>query len=451
MPGLDIIVQSSVTRSDVFPSATGFGTPMFLAQHTFWLDLLKSFTTLAELTTAGVPSYHPIYRMAQVAFGQSPRVKSFVVGRRTSYTPLVALTIVDATPGKVYSFSVTDQAGLTTNIAYTVLAAATTSTVATAIAALIDPLVGVTAASAAAVITVTGASGQYFSIGGLPLLSMMTVTDVTAGTSAADLAADLAAIAVYEVAVGSAVSWFGFSIDRGSEAEVKAAALWTEASKKIFAARSSDSGIASSSSTDLASDLVALAYKRTVCLYDQADLAGFIDAAALGLMLAKQPGSATWTFKTLAGVAVSRVNSAEENFVLAKNWSSYTRVAALNILYEGKTPSGGFIDATISISFTEARLQEAIYGLLYSLDVVPYTQQGIDMVVASAHKILDDATSPKRPNPIFNPKPRALVEAILESGVTIADKATRRLTGVRWSGKLAGAIHGVTVAGTVTV
>lgn len=451
MPSLDTIVSSSVTRSDVFPTATGFGTPMFMAMHTFWLDTLKSFTTLPELTTAGVPTYHPIYRMAQAAFAQSPHVKSFVVGKRTAYVPLMQLTILDATVGKVYSFTFTDQAGLETAITYTVPGAATTSTIATAIAALIDPLVGVTATATVAAINIVGASGQYFFLGDLPLLSMMTVSDTTAGTSAADLATDLAAQAVYEVAVGSSVSWFGFSLDRAGEAEAKAAALWAESSKKIFAGRSSNSEIASSATTDLATDLVALAYKRSVFFYDQANTDSFIDAAALGLMLAKQPGSATWAFKTFSGVAISRLTSSEENYVLAKNFSSYARTAGVNITYEGKTPSGGFIDTTVSITFIEARGQEAVYAALISLDQVQYTQQGIDFIVSAYQKVLDDATAPKKPNPIFNPSPRPLVEPILEADVSSTDKATRRLTGLRWSGKLAGAIHGVTVTGTVSV
>lgn len=450
MPGLDTIVQSSVTRSDVFPTATGFGTPMFLAMHTFWLDTLRSFTTLAELTTAGVPSYHPIYAMAQAAFAQNPHVKSFVVGKRSAYTPIVTLTVLDATAGTVYTFDVTDEAGLTSTIVYTVPAAQTTTQVATAIAALIDPLVGVTAAGSVAVITITGASGKYFGLSNLPLLSLMTVTDVTAGTSATDLAANLATQAIYEVAVPS-TSWFGFTLDRGSEAEIKAAALWAEASKKIFVARSSDSGIASSSTTDLASDLVLLGYKRMAGFYHQKATNEFIDAAVIGAMLARQPGAATWAFKTLAGISADALTSSEENYVLSKNWSTYTRTAGLNITYEGKTPNGGFIDTTVAITFIEARGQEAVFGLLYSQEAVPYTQQGIDLVVSTYQAVLDNATAPKRPNPIFNPSPRPLVEAIVEADVSSTDKATRRLTGLRWSGKLAGAIHGVTVAGTVTV
>ncbi len=450
MPGLDTIVQSSVTRSDVFPTATGFGTPMFLAMHTFWLDTLRSFTTLSELTTAGVPTYHPIYRMAQAAFAQNPHVKSFVVGKRTANIPLVTLTALVATTGTVYTFDFTDSDGLTTTILYTVPGASTTSTVATAIAALIDPLVGVTAAAVGPVITITGVSGAYFGLSDLPLLSLLSVADVTAGTSATDLATDLAAIAVYEVAVPS-TSWFGFTLDRASEAECKAAALWTEASKKIFVARSSDSGIASSSTTDLASDLVLLAYKRMAGIFHQKALDEYIDAALIGAMLARQPGAATWAFKTLSGISANALTSAEENYVLSKNWTSYTRTAGLNITYEGKTPNGGFIDTTVAITFVEARGQEAVFGLLYSQEQVPYTQQGIDLVVSTYQAVLDNATASKRPNPIFNPSPRPLVEPILEADVSSTDKSTRRLTGLRWSGKLAGAIHGATVAGTVTV
>ena len=88
--------------------------------------------------------------------------RGIILTKQASAVVVDKLTVLDDTEGAEYSFTVNGNA-----ISYTVLAAATTSTVATAIAALIDALAGITSTAASEVISVVVTAGGAATFSGI--------------------------------------------------------------------------------------------------------------------------------------------------------------------------------------------------------------------------------------------------------------------------------------------
>lgn len=445
MPTLDQIVEANVTLQTTFPSRKGFGTPLYMVHHAFWAEAARSITSTSELDALNVPTSHQLYTGAVAVFSQSPRPPSLVVGKRTSYTQITELRPQIATEGYVYRFDVVDPAGLVSPIVYPVPAAATLTSVGTALAALIDPLVDMTAASVTAVITVTTAAGKRIGFRALPPLSAMKIKDVTTDPGiAADLATVLAAVKVARLSV------FGVALDRASEAEINATASWIATQQMIYIPRSSDSEIADSGlTTDVASDLRTSARENVGGVFAQSATDDHRDLALLGRMLPTEPGAATWAYKELAGIAADTLTSAEADAVNTKRWTTYQEVNDRNFTFEGMTSDGNFIDLHRDRMFLQARIQEDLLGLLLSRPKIVFDQDGINVVLQTVQNRLE--TSTRLPNQILKTSPAPYVVPILDAAVDPSDKSTRRLTGIVASAVVGGAIHRMQVSITLTL
>jgi hypothetical protein len=113
-----------------------------------------TLTRISDLTDLGVTTSESVYKLAQAAFSQNPRpptIKVATIG--TPYSQSVELTALSAAEGAHVKVTLVSPTGVETEIDYTIPGSATTTTVATAVAALIDAVTGLTAASAVAVIT----------------------------------------------------------------------------------------------------------------------------------------------------------------------------------------------------------------------------------------------------------------------------------------------------------
>lgn len=459
MPITDAIVSSTITRDTLFPSRAGFGTALFVAFHSLWAARVRQFSSLpavkAAVIAGGGTNNHPIVRAAAKYFGQNPHPKTFVVGRRSTFTQVVTLTVQNVTVGYVYTLDVFNPStGVTTAINYTVLTGATTTTVATALAALIDAATDVVATSALAVITATTTAGLLVGYRNLPPISDLLIRDTSVE---AGLDADMDAILLATKLTKGLVSWYGIALDHSSEAEILTLAAWAEANTCIYCPRTSDGAVANAGvTTDVASDLKAAGYTRTFPLFAQYATDDYRDLAWLAKVLPEQPGTATWSFKSLAGVTYDNLEDEESANIRAKRCSTYQNGAGLSITFEGATSAGEFIDLVVSTDFLNARISEDVYAFLAKAKIVLYNQKGIDSVLAVVQNRLNRST--KNPNPILSTDVDSdgaslapSVTPILVSDVDASDKATRRLTGVTWFGRFNGAIHGVDISGTIGV
>jgi len=168
-------------------------------------------------------------------------------------------------------------------------------------------------------------------------------------------------------------------------------------------------------------------------------------AGWLGRCLPTTPGSITWKWKTLTTVSPSALTTAEIGYADAKKCNTYTTVGGLNMMAEGTMASGEFIDVTRFIDWLTARVKENVYRALKVNDKVPYTDSGIQAIVAEVEGVLRQGVF----NGGLNGDEDLIVTAPLAADVDANDKASRLLPDIEFIATLAGAIHKVVIVGKV--
>lgn len=171
--------------------------------------------------------------------------------------------------------------------------------------------------------------------------------------------------------------------------------------------------------------------------------------AWVGYGATKDAGSFTWTFKTLNGIAPANYTSSEVDAIHDANGNTYIREGGVNITSAGKTTSGEYIDIIMGQDYIQSRMTENVFGLLARTPKVPFTDNGIAMVVAEVEKALKDAAqkgilaTDSAGNPIYT------VSAPTAADISANDKANRALAGISWAATVAGAVEDVDINGSL--
>jgi len=432
---LDDLVSVSITSSSVTPSKPGFGTILIAAQKVpvGFTNRVRKFGSLKEMTDFGFLTSDPAYLCAQKIKAQNPSLNSWKVGKRLNKTTQsVTLKCLSAVEGDVYTATING-----TTITRTVPAASTANNEATAIEALIEAISGIDSSVSTDTITVTATAGAgtLFDVKDLSTNFEFKNTSADPG-----LAADLAAISAEDN------DWYGLALDSASAAEIAVATVFVESEKKFFAWNTSDTKCGdANSTTDIFYTQKALAYARSGGLFSKSQLMSYSGAAWTAKEFVENPGSATMHLKTLAGVQVDTLTAAEASAVKAKNGSVYVSVSDINVTMGGKTASGEWFDVTRFIDWLKAELQFRVFTLLVNNKKVPYTDLGVDAVIAVINGGLDLGVERGGLE-----KGTTSVTAPKVADVDVGTRAARRLEDVKFSGKLAGAIHELVIAGEVT-
>lgn len=246
--------------------------------------------------------------------------------------------------------------------------------------------------------------------------------------------------------------WYGVSLCTNVAATILAAAAFIETQLKIYIADSEDADIITSSTGDVLSQLKALGYKRTALMYSE-DAEKGPSAGWLGGQLPQTPGASTWKFKQLVGITADDLSETETTNVIGvpgtpgKNGNIYTEVGGVPITQEGWMVSGQFIDLTVGLDWLESRMKENVYTLLVASPKIPYTDQGISVVVNAVRQTLAQGVA----NGLIDGDSPIEVSAPAVQDIPTADRANRVLPDVTFSCRLAGAIHFVRIEGTVSV
>lgn len=272
---------------------------------------------------------------------------------------------------------------------------------------------------------------------------LIVLTDVTADHS---VSSDLDAILAHTLPG----SWYGLALDSNSSAEAHAAATWAESNgAHLFIWNNSDTHCITSDTDDLFSVTKALAYARSGGLYAGSQLLSYGGAAWLGKVFPSNPGSLTFMYKTLAGVPQDVLSETAQANLNAKHGNYYITLAGIGVTINGWSSSGEFFDITWGIDWLTSTIQIDVFALLASSPKVPYTDLGVDMIVSVIKGDLALATSPAFQLLAATPAPTVIAPTVASQSPT--DRAARNFPGITFSGRLAGAIHELTITGTVTV
>jgi len=456
MSSISPIVNVTITAQTQTISRAGFGTPMILSTEagTKQAATAVSYASTDEMVTTGGGPFAAGDRVVAIAskiFAQTPRPAAVVVGQRLN-TGIVTLQMTPTVKNST-AYSVTIDGEVFT---FTSDATATATEIVTGLVGVINAgTKPVFASNVSDVLQIEGAD----SAGGTPTAGVLfSATDYSAAlwSLVADITPDAGGILgvaqdILDVrtAVDGNDDWYCLLIDTHGKAEIEAAAQSASitGNDKLFLASSPDSAILDSgSTTDVAATLQTAAVEKVNVMYHPEAAGQHPEAAWAGIQLPKDPGSSTWEYQTLASVASYALTSAQKTNALAKNAATYTQVAGVNITQGSTDASGEYLDVVRFIAFLTARMQENVFAGIVNLDKVPYTRVGLGIVEAKVRETL--LLGIRVGGLAADPAPVVTIPDIAD--IPSADKANRVLNNVTFTGTLAGAIHKVTITGTLS-
>jgi hypothetical protein len=316
-----------------------------------------------------------------------------------------------------------------------------------ALAAAIDAVSGVASAVVAGTpdftITITADIG-------VPLLVSTLVVTTILGLTATltNSTPEITILTALDAIVLESDDWYALTLTIRTLASQLVAAGWIEARRKIFFARSNDANLkVGASTTDIAYLLKLAAYDRSVVCAHFPTTDDFICSGWLGKMLPQDPGSATFKFKTLAGVTADLLTATESTAIKTKNGNTYETIGGVNITAEGVVASGEFIDVIIGIDWLQARIQERVYAKLVQLKKIPFTDAGVAVIENEVRAQLKQGVTVG----LLAADPEFTVTVPKVVDVSPADKALRYLPGITFAATLAGAVHKTQIRGTVSI
>lgn len=437
---LSDIVQINITSATAQLKQAGFGVPLILDYHTRWSERIRFYTSIDGLTSDGFLTTDAAYLAAAAVFAQNPQVSKLAIGRRVTVPDHRAIiTLSNVTSSKVYAIQVN---GLTASYTSdsTATAAEITAGVTSAINALAISGLTVTEVSGVSVTLNHTTPGTYYRVKVLDMSALKVVWKQSATDADAGVASDLAAIALENN------GFYGIDVTSMSRLEQAAVASWALSNKKLAIMTCADGDMPTSSTSDIASVLKATVNTRASCWF-HTDNGSFIGSAVMGRCLPLNPGAVTFANKTLSGVESLDLNPTQLTNLAGKYANWFTEYGGVSITRNGKLAANEWIDIIRDRDWLENRLQTRVASVLINNNKVAYTDAGIALIAAEVRAQLAEAVTAG----MLADDPAFLVTVPKASAVASIDRAARLLKDINFSARYAGAIHNVTINGTISV
>lgn len=466
MANLDRIVNVEISLDTTGVSTEGFSTLLCVGPHVHGLARVLTYTAASQMIDDGFSADDPLYQMVSDAFAQTPSPAAVKVGRRKvggvtvdvgqlSVSGTYTLTVSWAgTAGTVQkrAYSYTNDSGSESDIMNGLLQQISK-----------DPasVITVTNAPAAAGTARVGqdAVGEEADLMNLHITAKDGETDFAVETTAnLDVVLDDPQESIAETmaaVMGSDSDFYGVALTSKKEADILAMAEWTESAGKLYGTSFGGDAVKNSEMTnDIGSQLKAKNYYRTFWFYhDAAD--EYPEAAVMARCFAIDPGGETWALKKLAGITVDPLTETEYNAVTGKNGNTFELFRNVSITQNGKVAAGEWIDVIRFRDWLEEEIKVNVFNLLINRDKVPYTDAGIAAIEARIRQALElgqtrGGIAPTEYDEDGNENPGYVLTVPLASSISANQKASRVLTDVRFTARLAGAIHVVEITGSLT-
>jgi len=243
--------------------------------------------------------------------------------------------------------------------------------------------------------------------------------------------------------------WYCVTIESRDDSDIALVAAWIEARDKIFIAASAElTTLDPGDTTDSASQMLSMSYARTAMVYSKSALTTWPDTAWAGPLLPYDPGSVTWAFKRVAGVPGEHFIASAIQALEAKRATRLETVLGLTRTIGGYTSDpGAYIDLIHGLDWLKQRLAEDIFFQLVNSPKIPYTNQGIAIIESVIWARLQDAVA--KNVLVDDENLRVFTPDVAETDPN--DRANRILRDVKFTARLAGAIHKVIVRGTASI
>lgn len=451
MAQLDQIVSVAISLNTTAIAEQSFSDMLIVGPHVLGVGRSMVIEDSDELLEMGMLPTDPIYLAARDALSQIPTVNRLFVGRQQVSSTILT---VAASPvqGQVYTATIgyRDNVGVaqSINVSYTAGVAPTPTTVAAGLVTAINATaVPVTAANVAGVITLT--ADMLTDPFSLAFTGNMALTQpVTAEAPAVSLAAIQA----------ETNDWYGVIMASRVQADIMAAAAWVEANEKLQGTSSANPlDYDPANTTGLLYQLFQNQYFRTYAFYHQLAATQYPDAAIMAKMFTFYPGSETWSLKRLGGIAFDTLSAGQSLAVRNKNGNTFEQFRNFALTRDGKVAAGEWIDVIRFRDWLAEQIKVNVVSSMINADgKVPYTDAGIRIIVAAMRQALDlgvarGGIAPEEVDPDDDRViPSYTISVPASANIAFNDKANRVLNDVKFTARLAGAIHVVNIKGSLT-
>ncbi len=434
------VVTSTLALADASPNRADFGTPLIVADAPYVGSQL--FTAdpagLAAMITAGFFFGSRAYHIAQDIAAQNNGTNKFWVrARAVPHVQIFNLTPVNTTEGFVYKFDVSAWNASTsvqavTSITYTNGAAETVASIVTALHALVDAIVGVTAVDSVTTIDMGPTTvGTFVYADGLPLDLELKDDGVDAG-----IETELTAALVEIVAAGG--DFYGILIDAFSETEINSAATWAESNSKIFMSYSTDADIPDGgSTTDVASDISGSNYHYTGVFAGRASMSKHTGACSMSYLFGQKPGQAVVANRTLQGPVADNWTPTAKTVIHGKIANAYVLSAGISHGLDGWAGSQRYFDITRNNDWFQNLLETTLLAIIIGNNIIPYTDAGLALLESGLRAACNESQTQGVLATGWT------VDVVPVADVSVADKAARVYNGFTINGTIQGAIQSV--------
>lgn len=475
------VVNVQVIMSPKAAATRNFGSLLIMGDSNV-VDVgerLRLYSTI-DAVAADFGLSAPEYLAASLYFGQSPQPSVLYVGRwaRTATAAVLKGGVLSTTQQTLSNFTAVTNGGFSINIngsvqnitATNLSTATSLNNVASLITAKLTGAtcvwnsvysrfeISTTTTGATASIAFATAPGT-----GTDLSALLLLRSTDGGRAVAGVAAESAATAV--AALGNISNdWYGLKVAASTtlaDSDVLAIAAYIESASvsRIYGFTTQNSAVLDAAqTTDIASQLKALGYKRTFIQYSSTNpyAAASIFGRAFTVDFNGSNTTLTIKFKQEPGVAAENLTSSQAAAASGKNCNVFVAYNNnTNIIQEGVMVNGYFFDEVHGTDWLQNDVQTAVWNLLYtSTTKIPQTDAGVNVILTTISNRLDQAVRNGFVAPgVWN----APGFGALDQGETLskgyyvyappvatqsqADREARKAPTIQAAIKLAGAIH----------
>lgn len=249
--------------------------------------------------------------------------------------------------------------------------------------------------------------------------------------------------------------WYGIALEStfSDKETITEVIKWTEANNKMFCFTLTD--------IEQLPDTAGTVYLRSFGIYagnaqTQPEENKYAGVAWMAKCFGYDPGSETWAFKELASIAPSKLKNSLKTQLSNANITYYTTYAGKNITSAngGKVIGNEWIDTIRFRDWLKNYMQERIFNLFVGNPKVSFVDSGITAIESKMIEALKKGQdvggiSPTEFDDDGNEIPGYTTSVPKSASLTETQKASRKLTGCKFTARLAGAIQAVNISGTV--
>lgn len=447
MANLDRIVNVQISLNTVGVTREGFSTAIIVGEHSHTLGRVMTYTDIDEMIADGFSSNEMLFLAAQDFFSQTPRPPRVKIGRRKCNTSISVASIL---PAGTYTILIMtqDSQGNTVTDSYSFTNNGNTLDT-DILQGLADEIANDASSVVQGVLT-----GNSLTI--LPNTGVDFAITVSDNLLAESIASTEPIAETMEAICADDNDFYGIALMSRSQDDILAMAAWTEAHCKIFGTAIAEEGAkVSTNITDTGYLLMQNNYYRTFWYYHSDADSDFPECAVMARCFSIQPGGETWANKRLAGVQADGLTETEFNAIKGKNGNTFERFRNVAITQRGITAAGEWIDVIRFRDWLQEEITTRVFDALVNNDKMPYTDAGIAIIENQIRAALEmgqkrGGIAPNEYDEDGKTNLGYVVSVPLASSISAGQKASRILEDVKFTARLAGAIHAVEITGALT-